>query len=394
MSEWTGIVYARTHAVDFRYLALPPQIEPRRVDGALAVVLRQPERLRDSTSWCLIRDERWCLFGAACMVRDLVAAVASPPAEGAPDLTRDRHRRPTFAFFGWAAPVSDATELDLPSYEAGLSVFAPLLDVVRGHWLEQDWQVGSKPADHRPLLEGEAWPALAAGGESGGVGAESPLPDEAAGLIRLLPDGEEVRRTLWAAAAAAARTGRVSLAFGVPGEAQLAEAPFANATIAGLDEPKTIPRVSCATSPASADTTRAGPEERSDAAGKAHSKDKGASPYFLLGEKVNQAIDCGALKQQLTEIIRFSKQLEMTDEQAWNVIDQCLQRNRNASLREVGDGIRGIFDRFLNDWNQDKHVIALRRDLHEINDKYRRERENRSSKTHIKKYEHNDKKSE
>lgn len=347
MSEWSGIVYARTHAVDFRFLALPPQIEPRRVDGALSVVLRQPERLRDSSSWCLIRDHRWCLFGAACMVRDLVAAVASPPAEGAPDLTRDRHRRPTFAFFGWAAPVSDATELDLPSYEAGLSVFAPLLDVVRGHWLEQDWQVGSKPADHRPLMEGEAWPALAAGGESGGVGAESPLPDQAASLIRLLPDGEEVRRTLWAAAAAAARTGRVSLVLGAPGEGQLAEAPFATVTIPGLDQPKTIPRVARA---ASVELPPAAPESQAECMDIPSSRDrpartsrglsegKPADNWFQFQNEVDEAIRCGKLQEKLNELRELHKKFGIKDD-FYTII-----RNRNKEytkhgLIQIVDGI-------------------------------------------------------
>ncbi|MDJ0681239.1 MAG: hypothetical protein QNJ18_15385 [Xenococcaceae cyanobacterium MO_167.B52] len=139
--KWAGIVYGRTHHLDFRFIALPEDFGELQLNWASSHILattQKPKKLSSTPRWSLFKNESHCIVGVTCMVRDLLG-------EKEAHLTKDDKDRPLYIFVGYAAKLTRRKYLvDLPPYDSeSLHDFQDLYDHVKEVWMVKDFHKNS-----------------------------------------------------------------------------------------------------------------------------------------------------------------------------------------------------------------------------------------------------------
>lgn len=136
-NKWAAIVYSRTHEVDFRLITIPSDFNDERVSWAKKYIIsttRYPQNLPDSPYWSLFQDERHCVVGVTCVVRELLG---NSLEENSEDMTKDKHKRDLFVFVGYVAQIPHP-----PIPSMNLELFKELYDnYVRPRWNEKSYEV-------------------------------------------------------------------------------------------------------------------------------------------------------------------------------------------------------------------------------------------------------------
>ena len=139
-SKWAPLIYGRTYAVDFRFLAVPHDFNERITNDIwefIKVTTRSAENLSSKHRWIFLRTNRHCIIGVTCLIRDLLPSDKDNVSE---DLTRDRHGRPLYAFVGFVSKTL------VPSVvpAMNLALFAaPYLELIPQKWDESYAEVGN-----------------------------------------------------------------------------------------------------------------------------------------------------------------------------------------------------------------------------------------------------------
>jgi hypothetical protein len=139
-SKWAPLIYGRTYAVDFRFLAVPDDFDERITNYIwefIKVTTRSAENLSSKPRWIFLRTNRRCIIGVTCLIRDLLYSDKDNVSE---DLTRDRHGRPLYAFIGFVSKTL------VPSVvpAMNLALFAaPYLELIPQKWDESYAEVGN-----------------------------------------------------------------------------------------------------------------------------------------------------------------------------------------------------------------------------------------------------------
>ncbi len=139
-SKWAPLIYGRTYAVDFRFLAVPHDFDERIINYIwefIKVTTRSAENLSSKPRWIFLRTKRHCIIGVTCLIRDLLDSYEDNVSE---DLTRDRHGRPLYAFVGFVS------ETLVPSVTPAmnLALFATsYLELIPQKWDESYAEVGN-----------------------------------------------------------------------------------------------------------------------------------------------------------------------------------------------------------------------------------------------------------
>lgn len=228
MSEqkWAAIVYGRSYYLDFRLIAIPKDFTAEEIGWALAHIIpttRAAGRLDSHPRWSLFKNERYCIVGVTCMVRDLIG-------QGDNHLTKDVQGRPLYIFAGYGTPLTRRKDLTgFPPYSGkNLSIFQPLYRYVKQQWEVKDYDTNEK----KPILT--AYQQLVAC-----IGRSSPNPDchiacnlnsqsKDPAKIFLWQDTEESRGKLWTTVARCKQPN--SLCLGLANKQDLLRSPFLNAT--------------------------------------------------------------------------------------------------------------------------------------------------------------------
>lgn len=91
--EWAAIVYGRTYHLDFRFVTIPHDFDTKDNAWALQHILattQQARNLSNSPRWSMFKNDRYCIVGVTCMVRDSIETMA-----------KDNRGRPLYAFVGY-----------------------------------------------------------------------------------------------------------------------------------------------------------------------------------------------------------------------------------------------------------------------------------------------------
>jgi len=139
MSEykWATIVYGRTYEVDFRFLTIPDDFNDERITWARKYInstTRYPQSLPQRPCWSLFQDDKHCVVGVACMVKELLGDSLEENSE---DLTKDMYGRDLFVFVGYVAHIPHPS---IPSMN--LELFKELYNnYVRPKWNDKSYEV-------------------------------------------------------------------------------------------------------------------------------------------------------------------------------------------------------------------------------------------------------------
>jgi hypothetical protein len=210
-AAWSALVYARTHEVDFRFIATPPAFagELPTLEQCVLTTTRVPETLAGSPRWSLVRTAGCCVFGATCSAGDLVAAAANPDWQ---PLTRDKHGRALYVFVGYVG----APDAPVPPYAAlNLALVAPLYRYVAERWSVQPYAAASRtPIEVAYALDLSAESSATQPPDDGSELARirDELPSAAA--VYFIPHTDHARKAaIWNSAAA--HPGEIALCLGL-----------------------------------------------------------------------------------------------------------------------------------------------------------------------------------
>ncbi len=238
MSEqkWAAIVYGRSYYLDFRLIAIPRDFTAEDISWALAYILpttRAASKLASHPRWSLFKNERYCIVGVTCMVRDLIGQ-ADKNSDN--NLTKDVQGRPLYIFVGYGTPLARQKSLvRFPPYGGRhLGTFQPLYQYVRQQWKVKDYDTNEK----KPILTD--YQHLAAAIEQSShnldrhmarsLNSQSKNPTK----IFLWQDTEESRRKLWTTVARCGQPN--SLCLGLTSKQDSLRSPFLNATADDIAE--------------------------------------------------------------------------------------------------------------------------------------------------------------
>lgn len=145
MCLWSIIVYGRTYEADYRLLAIPVDFTPEDVNWAknyINATTSKPDLLRGNPRWSLFKNQKHCVIGVTCMVKDLI----SDPA-----LAVDKESRPIHVFVGYVTKVDENPEfyLDIPHYADHIDLFQTAYNSVKDQWLVKPHKLRIKPQTPR-----------------------------------------------------------------------------------------------------------------------------------------------------------------------------------------------------------------------------------------------------
>ncbi|BAY66423.1 hypothetical protein NIES22_65620 [Calothrix brevissima NIES-22] len=136
-NKWAAIVYGRTYEVDFRFLTVPDDFNDERVNWASKYInstTRYPQNLPQHPCWSFFQDDKHCVVGLTCMVKNLLE---NSPEENSKNLTKDMYGRNLFVFLGYVANIPHSP---IPSMK--LELFKELYEsYVRPRWNDKSYEV-------------------------------------------------------------------------------------------------------------------------------------------------------------------------------------------------------------------------------------------------------------
>lgn len=243
MTNWAAIVYGRTYEVDFRLIALPEDFNSEEenwlVDN-IRVTTRTAEQLSGNPRWFLFKNERHCVVGVTCMVRELL----TPLDDKTKNLTVDQNNRPLYIFVGFAhKPDQQGNFPSLPSYEdLDLQLFKPHYSFVSDLWAVKPYDELSRKVTSSTYKEINLPSAdMMINLDE----AQYQLNLSNIQATSLWPDSLDVRQRLWAKAALLIRErpqANISLCCGLSTGEDALSGPLLNATAADVRQMKTLPK--------------------------------------------------------------------------------------------------------------------------------------------------------
>ncbi len=251
MSElrWTGLVYGRSYQVDFSSIATPCYFTAQDTQWALQYITattKSADKLAGNPRWSLFKNEKYCVVGVTCMVKDLLGdCVALPTADrnacldsrnransDGDDMTKDCQGRPLYIFVGYVAPLKDKTFLrNVPAYSSNnLELFAPLYQHVRDIWYLKEYEKFDKLpilTKDRELVYSE-FPHTVNYDLNLARQLNHQQKDRDSDRVFLWQDSDEYRKKLWVTAARCQFS--ISLCLGFKSEFDAISSPFLNGT--------------------------------------------------------------------------------------------------------------------------------------------------------------------
>jgi hypothetical protein len=234
MSEqkWAAIVYGRSYYLDFRLIAIPRDFIAEDISWALTHIIpttRAVNKLDCHPRWTLFKNERHCIVGVTCMVRDLIGQEAN-------NLTKDVQGRSLYIFVGYSTCLERQKYLvNFPPYSGNnLSIFQPLYQYVQQQWQVKDYDTQAK----KPILTDYQSLTISLGQLSHKIdrhiasSLNSQFKNPA--KIFLWQDSEESRSKLWTTIARSRQPN--SLCLGLANKQDSLKSPFLNATIDDIAE--------------------------------------------------------------------------------------------------------------------------------------------------------------
>jgi hypothetical protein len=238
MSEqkWAAIVYGRSYYLDFRLIAIPKNFTSEDISWALAYIIpttRAAGKLDRHPRWSLFKNERYCIVGVTCMVRDLIG---QGDKNSNNNLTKDVQGRPLYIFVGYGTPLDRRKDLvRFPPYSGRhLGTFQPLYQYVQQQWKVKDYEIDEK----KPILTEYQQLAASISQSSHNLdchiarslNSQSKNPAK----IFLWQDTEESRRKLWTTVARCRQPN--SLCLGLASKQDSLKSPFLNGTADDIAE--------------------------------------------------------------------------------------------------------------------------------------------------------------
>ena len=144
-SKWAAIVYSRTYEVDFRFIVLPKAFTEKDKKWAEKYILgttRLPEKLLEQPRWSLFKNERYCIVGVTCMLREIIT---NDSDENTSERTQDNGKRPVYGFFGYVTELTKDSDVEIPSMN--LELFTELSKYVVDKWYVKSFDPASRIAD-------------------------------------------------------------------------------------------------------------------------------------------------------------------------------------------------------------------------------------------------------
>ena len=134
---WAAIVYGRTYHLDFRFITVPQDFTPSDLTWAsshIVATTQQARNLAGSPRWSLFKNDRHCIVGVTCTIKDLTGHTA-----------KDDRGRPLYAFVGYGTQLtSDKKITNLPAYSDRLDNFKILYREIERVWQIRDYDLGSR----------------------------------------------------------------------------------------------------------------------------------------------------------------------------------------------------------------------------------------------------------
>jgi hypothetical protein len=264
-SKWAAIVYGRTYEVDFRLMAMPEDFTEEDKQWVLQYILgttRLPEKLPGQPRWSLFKNDRYCVVGVTCMVRELMSnpiekksedmtqdiksidnpvdeksedttqdieSIANSIDEKPKDITKDIKNRPLYVFAGYVTKLTQ--ELPVISPSLNLELFNNPYQYVASKWFVKPYD-RDKETIEKTKYEVELEQSEIA------INTDN---------LKLNCNDREIK--LWSNSAskalwlkAARYSCPISLCIGLAGEREAIDSPFLNGTTRDVVEPKVLER--------------------------------------------------------------------------------------------------------------------------------------------------------
>jgi hypothetical protein len=238
MSLWSIIVYGRTYEADYRLLAIPVDFTPEDVNWArnyITATTRKPEQLPGNPRWSLFKNQKHCVIGVTCNLKDLISN---------PALAVDKESRPIHVFVGYVIKVDKNNKLlylDIPHYADNISLFQPAYNYVKSQWLVKPYKLRIKPQTprfqyiQRPL----GWDD-----RTNSQIHRNFLLNMDVHKVGLWPNSYQSKWIILENACSfVEHYETVSLCLGMPTQNDVSESPFLNATVPGVNDRAIVDRV-------------------------------------------------------------------------------------------------------------------------------------------------------
>ena len=246
MSNCAALIYARTYEVDFRFIAMPEDFTSGDKDWAwdyIRITTRTPEQLPENPRWSIFKNDRYCVFGVTCMVRELIGR---PTGENSEDLTKDSKGRPIYIFVGYVTQigqeVAKENKIYIPPYSGNnLELFQPLYEYVSNQWLVKSYEPQSRiptPSEYKAYFSQEQTIESSQDFDQEYFTLNTDNPQ----IVSRWPNGTESavnnnQKNLWFAASKSLENFPqkiVSLCLGLATEKDALSGPFLNASVVNL----------------------------------------------------------------------------------------------------------------------------------------------------------------
>ncbi|MEM8777599.1 MAG: hypothetical protein AAGF26_01745 [Cyanobacteria bacterium P01_G01_bin.49] len=246
MSHCAALIYARTYEVDFRFIAMPEDFTSDDKNWAwdyIRVTTRTPEQLPENPRWSIFKNDRYCVFGVTCMVRELIGR---PTGENSEDLTKDSKGRPIYIFAGYVTQIGQEiakeNKIYIPPYSGNnLELFQPLYEYVSNQWLVKSYEPQSRnatPSEYKAYFSQEQTIETSQDFDQGYFA----LNTDNSQIVSCWPDVAESavnnhRKNLWLAASKSLENffqKNVSLCLGLATEKDALSGLFLNASVVNL----------------------------------------------------------------------------------------------------------------------------------------------------------------